>query len=143
MKTWKKGTKTSVFGVSGRIGHDSTPFYNSRLYEGLPQERKVEYKENSIPGEALDKIFCKSSEDMGELPDDSVHLMVTSPPYNVGKEYDENLTLTEYRNFLRRVWKETYRVLVPGGRACIIDSFLIFVYCCFPSPSLREVMKMP
>jgi len=119
MKTRKKGTKTSVFGVSGRIGHDSTPFYNSRLYEGLPQERKVEYKENSIPGEALDKIFCKSSEDMGELPDDSVHLMVTSPPYNVGKEYDENLTLTEYRNFLRRVWKETYRVLVPGGRACI------------------------
>ena len=119
MKARKKGTKTSVFGVSGRIGHDSTPFYNSRLYEGLPQERKVEYKENPVPDEALDKIFCKSSEDMGELPDDSVHLMVTSPPYNVGKEYDENLTLTEYRNFLRRVWKETYRVLVPGGRACI------------------------
>jgi len=119
MKTRKKGTKTSVFGVSGRIGHDSTPFYSSRLYEGLPQERKVEYKENSIPDEALDKIFCKSSENMEELPDNSVHLMVTSPPYNVGKEYDENLTLTEYRAFLKRVWKETYRTLVPGGRACI------------------------
>jgi len=48
MKARKKGTKTSVFGVSGRIGHDSTPFYNSRLYEGLPQERKVEYKENLL-----------------------------------------------------------------------------------------------
>lgn len=45
--------------------------------------------------------------------------MVTSPPYNVGKEYDENLTLNEYREFLKRVWIEVKRVLVPGGRACI------------------------
>lgn len=56
---------------------------------------------------------------MEELPDNSIHLMVTSPPYNVGKEYDRNLTLSEYREFLKRVWKETYRVLVPGGRVCI------------------------
>ena len=56
---------------------------------------------------------------MDELPDNSIHLMVTSPPYNVGKEYDENLTLEEYREFLKRVWNEVYRVLVPGGRACI------------------------
>jgi DNA modification methylase len=56
---------------------------------------------------------------MKELPDCSVHLMVTSPPYNVGKEYDNDLTLEEYLAFLMRVWKETYRVLVPGGRVCI------------------------
>jgi site-specific DNA-methyltransferase (adenine-specific) len=56
---------------------------------------------------------------MRELPDCSVHLMVTSPPYNVGKEYDNNLTLEEYLSFLKKVWRETYRVLVPGGRACI------------------------
>ena len=56
---------------------------------------------------------------MEELPDNSVHLMVTSPPYNVGKEYDQNLSFTEYREFLKRVWKEVYRVLVPGGRVCI------------------------
>lgn len=56
---------------------------------------------------------------MEELPDNSVHLMVTSPPYNVGKEYDQNLSFTEYREFLKSVWKEVYRVLVPGGRACI------------------------
>jgi len=56
---------------------------------------------------------------MEELPESSVHLMVTSPPYNVGKEYDENLTLEEYRGFLKRVWEEVYRVLVPGGRACV------------------------
>jgi site-specific DNA-methyltransferase (adenine-specific) len=56
---------------------------------------------------------------MTELPDNSVHLMITSPPYNVGKEYDENLSLKEYRELLKGVFKETYRVLVPGGRACI------------------------
>ncbi len=45
--------------------------------------------------------------------------MVTSPPYNVGKDYDEDLSLDEYLAFLRGVWAEVYRVLVPGGRACI------------------------
>lgn len=56
---------------------------------------------------------------MEELPDNSIHLMVTSPPYNVGKEYDEDLTLDEYKAFLKRVWSEVKRVLVPGGRVCI------------------------
>ena len=56
---------------------------------------------------------------MNELPASSVHLMVCSPPYNSGKEYDKNLSLGEYREFLKRVWAEVYRVLVPGGRACI------------------------
>ena len=115
----KRGTKTSSFGSPGRINHDSTPFYTSKLYEGLPKEQEIKYVENPIPPQFLDKIFCKSSEKMTELPDNSVHLMVTSPPYNVGKEYDRDFTLKEYLEFLKRVWKEVYRVLVPGGRACI------------------------
>jgi len=115
----RTGTKTSAFGSPGRVNHDSTPFYASKLYEGLPKEEITEYVENPIPPEFLDKIFCKSSEKMEEIPDNSIHLMVTSPPYNVGKEYDENLTLNEYREFLRKVWSEVKRVLVPGGRACI------------------------
>jgi len=53
---------------------------------------------------------------MAELPDGSVALMVTSPPYNVGKYYDADLTLDEYLAFLKRVLAETHRVLVPGGR---------------------------
>ena len=115
----KRGTKTSAFGSPGRINHDSTSFYASRLYEGLPKEEKVRYLENPIPIQFLDKIYCKTSERMEELPDNSIHLMVTSPPYNVGKEYDEDLTLDEYRMFLKRVWSEVKRVLVPGGRVCI------------------------
>jgi DNA modification methylase len=115
----RKGTKTSAFGSPGRIGHDSTSFYASRLYEGLPNEKMTKYVEAPVPSEFLDRVFCKSSEKMEELPDNTIHLMVTSPPYNVGKEYDENLTLNEYRAFLKKVWNEVNRVLVPGGRACI------------------------
>jgi site-specific DNA-methyltransferase (adenine-specific) len=56
---------------------------------------------------------------MKELPNNSVHLMITSPPYNVTKEYDNDLTLTEYLQLLENSFRETYRVLVNGGRACI------------------------
>jgi len=116
----KNGTQTSSFGSPGRMNHDSSKFYKSRLYEGLPTEKEnVEFVENKIAEENINKIFCKSSEHMEELPDNSVHLMVTSPPYNVGKDYDENLSLEEYRKFLSKIWKETHRVLVPGGRVCI------------------------
>jgi len=118
-KIKRTGTKTSSFGSPGRIGHDSTTFYSSKLYQGLPDEHKIKYVENNIKSDTLDTIICKSSERMEELPDNSVHLMVTSPPYNVGKEYDEDFTLREYLDFLKRVWKEVYRVMVPGGRVCI------------------------
>jgi len=117
--TKRKTSATSKFGSPGRVGHDSAPFYAGRLYADQPRGREGPYLENPIPPESLDRIFCHSAEAMIELPDCSVHLMVTSPPYNVGKEYDEDLSLEEYLSFLERVWKETYRVLVPGGRACI------------------------
>jgi len=113
------GTETSSFGSPGRLNHDSSAFYTSRLYLGLPGEERIKYEENQIPSKFLDKIFTKTSENMEELPENSVHIMVTSPPYNVGKEYDEDLTLEEYLKFLKRVWAEVHRVLVPGGRACI------------------------
>ena len=83
------------------------------------RNQEIAYEEQQIPRNTLNQIFCKSSEDMSELPDNSVHLMVTSPPYNVGKEYDQDATLEEYLEFLGRVWREVYRVLVPGGRACV------------------------
>jgi DNA modification methylase len=121
----KRTSTTSSFGSSGRESHDSTPFYNSKLYHDLKEKEHSEQAsdesgfENPIPPGNLDRIFNASSERMSELPDGSVHLMVTSPPYNVGKDYDADLTLDEYLTFLKKVWTEVARVLVPGGRACI------------------------
>jgi len=91
----------------------------SKLYKGVPTGKKIKYVENPIPPQFLDKIFCKSSKKMKELPDSSIHLMVTSPPYNVGKEYDKDFTLEKYLQLLKNIWKEVYRVLVPGGRVCV------------------------
>ncbi len=115
----RNGTKTSSFGTPGRINHDSSEFYNSKLYADKKPPNYVEFIENVVPSKNLDKIFCKSSEIMDEIPDYSIHLMVTSPPYNVKKEYDEDLSLDEYRKLLKSVFKETYKKLVTGGRACI------------------------
>jgi site-specific DNA-methyltransferase (adenine-specific) len=115
----KTGTETSAFGTPGRVSHDASRFYNSRMYDTLQRGKKTPYQENPVPETFLDTIIPHSSEEMSELPDHSIHLMVTSPPYNASKEYDEDLTLEEYLTLLNRVWQETYRVLVPGGRACI------------------------
>ncbi len=114
-----KKSKTSSFGSPGRVAHDASGFYSARLYDDQPQSEETQFVENTIPTGTLDTVFNISSEQMIELPDNSVHIMVTSPPYNVGKVYDKDLTLPEYLAFLKRVWAETYRVLVPGGRACI------------------------
>ena len=117
-KNGKKGTKTSAFGVSKREGHDSSKYYNSRLYESIPKETDVG-EPVEFPDELKNKLLCQDARDMTMIPSNSVHHMVTSPPYNVSKEYDENLTLQEYLSLLRDVFREVYRVLVPGGRAVV------------------------
>jgi site-specific DNA-methyltransferase (adenine-specific) len=114
-----KGTRTSSFGANSRISHDSSPYYESRLYEGLAAPGGHAEPDNRLPDECRNWLFHASSEQMNELPDRCVHLMITSPPYNVTKEYDDNLSLREYLDLLRRVLGETHRVLVDGGRACI------------------------
>ncbi|MEP0813413.1 MAG: site-specific DNA-methyltransferase [bacterium] len=117
----KRGTKTSGFGVSKRESHDASKFYKSRLYEGLPKEDK-DAVEPPPPAEIppwANKIYCADSRDMSFIPDNSIALMVTSPPYNVSKDYDADLTLKEYLDLLAAVFAETKRVLIPGGRMCI------------------------
>ncbi|MEJ5301173.1 MAG: site-specific DNA-methyltransferase [Thermodesulforhabdaceae bacterium] len=67
----------------------------------------------------LTEFFAKQAKIWKSCRITAYTLMITSPPYNVGKEYDRNFSLNEYREFLKRVWAEVKRVLVPGGRACI------------------------
>lgn len=121
MKYMRRKTRTSRFGAPGRESHDSTPFYSRRLYRDDPllQPTPEDLKENPVPPEFLDKIILGDAREvLKKLPGRCVHLMVTSPPYNVGKEYDEDLSLGEYLEFLDEVMKEVYRVLVWGGRVC-------------------------
>lgn len=112
------GTKMRSFGTESRVGHDSSDFYSRKIYSNPRADSDLSV-ENEVPCDCLNRVHVHSSENMDELPSNCVHLMVTSPPYNVGKEYDNDLTLDEYRSLLRRVWSETYRVLVDGGRICV------------------------
>ncbi len=62
------------------------------------------------------------------IEDESIHLVLTSPPYWTLKKYNESLgqlgSVSDYENFiqqLKKVWEEAYRVLVPGGRlVCVV-----------------------
>jgi len=117
--TRKTGTKTSAYGSPGHIAHDSSRFYKSRLYKDNAEKKTILSGDVEVPPEVLDRLFCKSSESMDEIPDCSIHLMVTSPPYNATKEYDEDLTLDEYRSLLKAVFSEVDKKLENGGRACV------------------------
>ena len=79
----KKGTETSSFGVSARVGHNADKFYQSNLYQGIQLIEAKDKTENHLSNDVANKIYAHSSEDMKELPDNSIHLMITSPPYNV------------------------------------------------------------
>lgn len=113
-----KGTKTSSFGTKGRVAHDSSKFYNSKLYKEI-KNNNSDIIVNEFPNELLNTIIANSCENMKDIPNNSLHLMITSPPYNVSKEYDNDLSLKEYLSLLKNCFTETYRVLVDGGRACI------------------------
>ena len=112
-------TQTASFGSVVRESHSSKKFYSSKLFKDFEIPKNIEYKENPIDSNDLNRVYCKSSENMDEIPDDSVHLMITSPPYNVGKDYDEDLSLDEYLELLTSVFGQAYKKLVTGGRACI------------------------
>ena len=107
-------TETRSFGVGRRESHDASAFYGRNL-------QAVEIRTDREPAESpvFNELFHKSSEAMTELPDDCVALMVTSPPYHVGKTYDSDDSFDDFLDLLRRVFKETYRVLEPGGRAVV------------------------
>ena len=110
-------TKTSSFGVSKRENHDSSMYYDSKMYQGLVSEREVG-KHLELPEELENTIINCDSRNL-PIPDNCVHLVVTSPPYNASKDYDEDLSLSDYLKMLHEVFSECYRVLTPGGRMVV------------------------
>jgi len=117
----KKNTrsKTSSFGVNARSNHDSSPYYGKKINSTNFKNYDLPVIENKVDSKFINTIINKNSENMGELPDNCIHLIVTSPPYNVGKEYDQDLSLDEYLGMLSKVFTEAYRVLVKGGRLVV------------------------
>jgi site-specific DNA-methyltransferase (adenine-specific) len=111
-------TSTASFGAGKRESHDSSAYYARRMTNGTDTSEPSGLVADA-PDSIRNQIFSHSSENMVEIPDGSVALMVTSPPYNVGKDYDEDLTLDEYLGLLERVFRETYRVLEAGGRVAV------------------------
>tara|TARA_B100000212_G_scaffold314621_1_gene268294 strand:+ start:554 stop:1384 length:831 start_codon:yes stop_codon:yes gene_type:complete len=87
------------------------------MYDDLVSHREVGGPQE-LPEELKDVIINGDSRNL-PLPDNCVHLVVTSPPYNASKAYDDDLTLTDYLNLLHDVFKECYRVLTPGGRMVV------------------------
>lgn len=113
-------TSTSAFGVSRRENHDASRFY-SRF---TPPELSSDYR--VAPHKAIDKFIAGDARHMEEIPDSSVALVVTSPPYFAGKEYEEAVgrsgvpaTYLEYLSLLREVFSECARKLEPGGRIAV------------------------
>jgi DNA modification methylase len=107
-------TRTATFGVSRREGHDSSPYYERNLAS------IVETKDRAVGTTVgVNEVYVHSAEQMSELEDSSVALMVTSPPYHVGKDYDGGGSFDDYLDLIEAVFAETYKKLQPGGRAVV------------------------
>lgn len=116
----RHSTSTSSFGVSRREGHDSSAFYERFTAPVVTTEEGVSGRTG------IDDVFCHDARGMPELDDNSVALVVTSPPYFAGKEYEAALgqggvptTYVEYLGMLEEVFAECVRTLEPGGRMAV------------------------
>lgn len=116
----RKPTSTSNFGVSKRESHDASDFYARFTPPEISNASAIGTQDR------LDEIFVGDARAMTRIADDSVALVVTSPPYFAGKEYEEALgeggvpgTYFEYLELLEGVFAECKRTLQPGGRIAV------------------------
>ena len=119
--TGRKRTSTSNFGAGRREAHDSTAFYARFEPPELSTDTGV-----LTPAPVPDPFVCGDARKMDAIEDGSVALVVTSPPYFTGKQYEEELdrdgvpsSYLEYLDLLRDVFAECKRKLEPGGRIAV------------------------
>ena len=103
-----------TFGSGSRKGFVS----NFQIKEQKKSSGESEKKSIKAVRE-IDIIYQKSSENMTELENNSIPLTITSPPYNIGKESDRDLTNLQYWDLMNKIFKEVLRVTQPGGRVVI------------------------
>ena len=115
-----RGTSTSNFGVSKRESHDASAFYARFSPPEVSDDQTVN------PAGVVNQIVVGDARAMTDVADNSVALVVTSPPYFAGKAYEEALgegaipaNYLEYLQMLRDVFAECVRVLEPGGRIAV------------------------
>lgn len=113
-------TSTSSFGVSRRESHDSSAFYERFTAPDLSSDSEIS------PRKDIDEIFVGDARNMEKIDDSSVALVVTSPPYFAGKDYETALgeghvpgSYVEYLQMLESVFAECVRTLEPGGRIAV------------------------
>jgi DNA modification methylase len=116
----RRPTSTSAFGAGRREGHDSSDFYARFAPPVLSTDDVI--ASCPIP----DTLVCGDARDMSQLPDSCVALVVTSPPYFAGKEYEQALgegavpaDYVAFLQMLEAVFAECVRVLEPGGRIAV------------------------
>lgn len=119
--TIRRPTSTSRFGVGRRESHDASGFYDRFEMPELDDDQEIP---DPVPVDEM--LICGDARDMHALPDGSVALVVTSPPYFAGKQYEEELerdgipsSYYEYLELLHDVFAECRRVLEPGGRIAV------------------------
>ena len=120
MANKRRPTATSDFGAGRRESHDSSAFYERFSAPILSSDDTI--NECTV----ADSIICGDARDMSVVPDSSVALVITSPPYFAGKQYELELgeggipaSYVEYLEMLRDVFAECERVLQPGGRMAV------------------------
>ena len=118
----RRRTSTSAFGVGRRESHDASDFYSRFTLPTISSDDQVD----STPAEALDRIYETDSRNMSDIKSNSVALVVTSPPYFAGKEYEQAVGeghvpggYVEYLDLLCEVFAECRRVLEAGGRIAV------------------------
>ena len=100
------------------VDHDMTvKIAEAQITRYLAKTRKSNKDKASeiVPSGDVQGVYFKDARKMSELPDKSVHLIVTSPPYFVGMEYEVGMTFKDHLENMEAVIEECARVIVPGG----------------------------